>query len=66
MTSQDHISGTDRVAEAASILSIDDDQLIINLQGDEPFMPISLIGLLVDDYKKNMINMLDEIVNNNW
>lgn len=58
MTSLDHISGTDRVAEAASILSIDDDQLIINLQGDEPFMPISLIGLLVDDYKKNKCDVI--------
>tara|TARA_B100000767_G_C19657075_1_gene489342 strand:+ start:60 stop:788 length:729 start_codon:yes stop_codon:yes gene_type:complete len=58
MTSQDHISGTDRVAEAASILSIKDDQLIINLQGDEPFMPINLIDLLADDFKKNKCDVI--------
>ena len=43
MTSDTHISGTDRVFEAASILSLKKDQLIINLQGDEPFMPVDLI-----------------------
>ena len=43
MTSNMHISGTDRVFEAAENLNIDDDTLIINLQGDEPFIPKDLI-----------------------
>ena len=45
MTSEDHQSGTDRIAEA--IQSIDAD-LIINLQGDEPILPSSVIDELID------------------
>jgi len=47
MTSDIHISGTDRVFEAAETLKLDDDTLIINLQGDEPFMPKKLVNQLV-------------------
>jgi len=44
MTDEQHISGTDRVAEAAQQLKLDDQQLIVNLQGDEPLMPPKLIS----------------------
>lgn len=50
MTSKDHISGTDRVCEAANKLNIAEDTLIINLQGDEPFVPHDLISKLIKDY----------------
>ena len=53
MTSSSHISGMDRIAEAAKILDLPDDIPIVNLQGDEPFMPIEIINqlpmLLSDD-----------------
>ena len=39
MTSADHESGSDRIAECADQLGWDDRQLIVNLQGDEPLMP---------------------------
>ena len=58
MTSNEHISGTDRVCEAASILSLGDDQLIVNLQGDEPFMPEALILSLVNDYYNNLCDVI--------
>ena len=54
MTSSDHVSGMDRIAEAAKILHLPDDIPIVNLQGDEPFMPLEIINqlpmLLSDDF----------------
>ena len=44
MTSPDHASGTDRVAEAVS--GIDGD-LVVNVQGDEPLLPSDVIDTLV-------------------
>ena len=53
MTSSSHISGMDRIAEAAKTLDLPDDIPIVNLQGDEPFMPLEIINqlpmLLSDD-----------------
>lgn len=39
MTHADHQSGTERLSEVIEKLDIDDDQILINLQGDEPMMP---------------------------
>jgi len=39
MTSVDHASGTDRLAECARIAGWSDDTVVVNLQGDEPFAP---------------------------
>jgi 3-deoxy-manno-octulosonate cytidylyltransferase (CMP-KDO synthetase) len=43
MTSMTHPSGTDRVAEAVEKLGLAADDVIVNVQGDEPFMPPALI-----------------------
>lgn len=37
LTSNSHESGTDRIAECARILKLAKNEIIINLQGDEPF-----------------------------
>lgn len=39
MTSGDHESGSDRIAECIDVLGWNDDTLVVNLQGDEPLMP---------------------------
>jgi 3-deoxy-manno-octulosonate cytidylyltransferase (CMP-KDO synthetase) len=43
MTSTDHQSGTDRLAEVSQVNNWAGDQIIVNLQGDEPLMPPALI-----------------------
>lgn len=48
MTAADHRSGTDRIAEAVSTLALDADEVVINLQGDEPLMPPALIRRVAD------------------
>lgn len=44
MTAADHPSGTDRMAEVADRLEWGDSQVAVNLQGDEPLMPPTLIA----------------------
>jgi 3-deoxy-manno-octulosonate cytidylyltransferase (CMP-KDO synthetase) len=43
MTRADHNSGTDRIAEVASIRAWSDQELVVNVQGDEPGLPAELI-----------------------
>jgi 3-deoxy-manno-octulosonate cytidylyltransferase (CMP-KDO synthetase) len=43
MTSAAHASGTDRVAEAAKKLKLKRDQVVVNVQGDEPLISPRLI-----------------------
>lgn len=39
MTSADHTSGTERIAEVMRIIEAPDDQVVVNVQGDEPLIP---------------------------
>ncbi len=43
MTRIDHISGTDRIAEVAHKLNWQDDEIVVNVQGDEPLIEPKLI-----------------------
>ncbi len=44
MTAVEHVSGTDRIAEVATQLQWKDDDIVVNLQGDEPLIDPALIG----------------------
>lgn len=48
MTSPLHKSGTDRVNEAAKRLGLKDDEIVINLQGDEPLLEAHILKALKD------------------
>ncbi|MFT5126086.1 MAG: 3-deoxy-manno-octulosonate cytidylyltransferase (CMP-KDO synthetase) [Kiritimatiellia bacterium] len=50
MTRGDHPSGSDRIAEAASLY---DAEIIVNIQGDEPLIDPSLINQLVECLREN-------------
>ncbi len=53
LTDSSHESGTDRIAQAARELSIDDESVVVNIQGDQPLIsaePVErMIGLLHND-----------------
>ena len=44
MTSADHPSGTDRLQEVAARMGWQDDEIIVNVQGDEPLIPPDVIN----------------------
>ena len=57
MTSSSHLSGTDRVNEAVSRIGLSDHDVIINVQGDEPFISPEDINNLFDLITKEEISM---------
>lgn len=75
LTKDTHRSGTDRLAEAVEYLSLNDDEIIVNLQGDEPLMPASLVEQVAKDLHEHKdasmatlctpINSIDDVANPN-
>jgi len=59
MTGNYHLSGTDRCAEAIDKTSINlhPDTIVINLQGDEPFIPSLLLSKLADTFQNTDIDI---------
>ncbi|MDA9627608.1 3-deoxy-manno-octulosonate cytidylyltransferase [Flavobacteriaceae bacterium] len=54
ITKSTHQSGTDRIGEAISSIACD---IVINVQGDEPFIEPSLIEALVNSFSNSQISM---------
>lgn len=52
MTSVDHPNGTSRLAEAAAILDLEPDRIIVNVQGDEPELEPETIDAAVAALKR--------------
>ncbi len=76
LTSSKHSSGTDRINEATNILGLSDDEIVVNVQADEPFIEPSVVKsvierlketkdnndiLLVSAYKKIPANLAEDI-----
>jgi 3-deoxy-manno-octulosonate cytidylyltransferase (CMP-KDO synthetase) len=58
MTSDENRSGTDRVGEAAGIMGLSEDDLVINIQGDQPaFCPKSLNQVVAPFHDKSELGM---------
>lgn len=65
MTSAEHTSGTERLAEAARSLGLADEDIVVNLQGDEPLMPPQLLSqvarILEGDHGADMSTLCTRI-----
>jgi 3-deoxy-manno-octulosonate cytidylyltransferase (CMP-KDO synthetase) len=53
MTRVDHNSGTDRLAEVATALGLAPDAIVVNVQGDEPLIPPSIIDQVAANLANN-------------
>ena len=53
MTRADHPSGSDRLAEAAHLLGLAPEDLVVNIQGDQPLFPLELIGQLAAPLRRD-------------
>lgn len=66
MTKPDHESGTDRIAEAVTSLGLDDEDIVVNVQGDEPLIPVENIEqasqLLIDKPEAVVSTLCEQIM----
>jgi 3-deoxy-manno-octulosonate cytidylyltransferase (CMP-KDO synthetase) len=66
MTRSDHVSGTDRLAEAASLLDIAEQDVVVNIQGDQPLFDAAVVAQvanpLLDDPALPMATLIYKIV----
>lgn len=75
LSSTPHHSGTERIAEVVDKMGYNDDDIIVNLQGDEPFIPTELLqqvaGVLAENPGADMatlytpIQSVDDVFNPN-
>ena len=75
MTAATHASGTDRIAEVARVRNWGENDVVVNVQGDEPLIPPALIdqvaGLLLDNANAHMatlgapLTQLDQLMDPN-
>ena len=57
MTSSEHTCGTDRLAECVDILKLDADDIVLNIQGDEPLIKPEMILDLISTFDDDGVYM---------
>lgn len=66
MTKSDHVSGTDRLAEAAEKIDIAEHDVVVNIQGDQPLFPAEVISQvavpLIEDPALHMSTLIYKII----
>ncbi|MCK9294869.1 MAG: 3-deoxy-manno-octulosonate cytidylyltransferase [Desulfobulbaceae bacterium] len=66
MTRPDHASGTDRLAEAASLMDVPEQDVVVNIQGDQPLFPVEVVEQvarpLLDDPALPMATLIYQII----
>jgi len=66
LTRSDHATGTDRLAEAASLIDISEQDIIVNIQGDQPLFPAEVVaqvaGPMLQDPSLPMVTLIYKIV----
>ena len=64
MTSSEHKTGSDRLAESCNLLKLNDEELVINVQGDEPFVDpqdIDNLATLAATKKAKMVTLFTQL-----
>ncbi len=66
MTRENHVSGSDRLAEAAEKIDLSESDIVVNIQGDQPFFPGEVVeqvaAPLLDDPTLDMSTLIYKIV----
>lgn len=57
MTDPSHPSGSDRIMEAADIMGLEDEAVVVNIQGDEPALDPAMPGKLVEPFVNQNIQV---------
>ena len=74
MTASTHTCGTDRLAECADILQLEDEDIVLNIQGDEPLIKPEMVADLASTFDdstvymgtlKKLIENVEELENSN-
>ncbi|MFA0441355.1 3-deoxy-manno-octulosonate cytidylyltransferase [Vibrio sp. 10N.286.49.C2] len=57
MTSSSHESGTERLAEVVQLMGIEPEHIVVNVQGDEPLIPPSIITQVANNLEQSVAPM---------
>ena len=67
LTKSEHQNGTERCAEAAQTLELDSNDIVVDIQGDEPLLNPNDINNLIKNNQANLLTSAKDIVKMlNW